>query len=396
MSSRLTPTVLTVGSSCHRCATPIAADDRAWRVTTEGHDGGWVCLACARPFVTGRPGSSAELEAMRRMRTEPIIQPAPVRHPPRTGSRPVAPGPATPAAQRPAAQRLAATTALGPRRWRRLMALSILTVCASVPLAAAGPVGRVLAASIGYPAAVLFWASVIGLPVAAVRAGWRSRRQPAPAPRAVRPPMPADGALASRRAAGTSGHVRITGAEDNWVKGVRGEQAVGAALDATGLAVIHDRRLRAGSAANIDHLVVAADAIYVVDAKNLAGSLSAIGERLEVGGRDRGKLLHGVRHQAVEVAAAMARLGVTVPVRPVLCLTGAARPAGIPQVSGVLLTTPETVAQVITLPGLLHSEARAPIADLLAWAFPPAVPTAVPAVPMVRHDDQAVGALPTA
>ena len=69
--------------------------------------------------------------------------------------------------------------------------------------------------------------------------------------------------------------MRIAGAEDNWVKGVRGEHAVGAALNGTGLPVLHDRRLREGSDANIDHLLVAADAVYVIDAKNLGGSLAA-------------------------------------------------------------------------------------------------------------------------
>lgn len=166
--------------------------------------------------------------------------------------------------------------------------------------------------------------------------------------------------------------VRVTGAEDNWVKGVRGEQAVGAALIATGLPVLHDRRLRVGSAANIDHLVVAADAVYVVDAKNLAGSLSTTNGRLRIGGRDGGRLLAGVRRQAQEVTTALARLGVSAPVRPVLCLTGPARPSGVQLVEGVLLGTPESVRSVLELPGLLESTAQARIADLLAWAFPPA------------------------
>ena len=167
--------------------------------------------------------------------------------------------------------------------------------------------------------------------------------------------------------------MRVAGAEDNWVKGVRGEHAVGAALNGTGLPVLHDRRLREGSDANIDHLVVAADAVYVVDAKNLAGALTTTGDQLRIDGRDRAKLLDGVRRQADEVAAAVSRLGVTAPVRAVLCLTGTARPAGVQFAGGVLLTTPNTVAQVITLSGLLADDQRARIADLLAWAVPPAV-----------------------
>jgi 2-keto-4-pentenoate hydratase len=139
--------------------------------------------------------------------------------------------------------------------------------------------------------------------------------------------------------------------------------------------VPHDRRLREGPDANIEHLVVAADAVYVVDANNLAGSLTTAGDQLRIDGRDRAKLLAWVRRQADEVAAALSHLEVPAPVRAVLCLTGAARPAGVQFIDGVLLTTPDTVTQVVTLPGLLVDDQRARIADLLAWAFPPAVST---------------------
>jgi hypothetical protein len=263
--------------------------------------------------------------------------------------------------------------AIGARRWGRLAVLCLIMVLVASSLTAGGPVGRVLAVLIGFPAAVLFWVSVIALPVAAVRARRKSRRRPASIPRQACPPTAVSAAVAPRHATGGHGYVRVAGAEDNWVKGVRGEHAVGVALNGTGLPVLHDRRLREGSAANIDHLVVAADAVYVVDAKNLAGSFAAAGDKLRIDGRDRDKLLHGIRRQADEVAAAVSPLGVTVPVRPMLCLTGAARPAGMQFAGDVLLTTPDTVAKVLALPGLLADDQRAEIADLLAWAFPPAV-----------------------
>src|SRR4051812_31457269 len=161
----------------------------------------------------------------------------------------------------------------------------------------------------GAPAAVLFWVSAIGLPVAALRDRRRSRQQPPPSPWPTPPPQVATPGAPLRRGAAGDARVRISGAEDSWVKGVRGEHAVGAALDGTGLPVLHDRRLRQGSEANIDHLVVAADAVYVVDAKNLAGSLTTAGDQLRVDSRDRSKLLDGVRHQVDEVAAALSRLG---------------------------------------------------------------------------------------
>ncbi|MCZ2827154.1 nuclease-related domain-containing protein [Modestobacter sp. VKM Ac-2982] len=389
METRLAPTVMTAGSNCHRCSSPVATGDLAWQATAGQDNRGCLCLACARPLATGRPGASAELEAMRRMRTEPIVKPARPA-PPRIAVRTAAPGQARTS---PVALRPGRSTAPNVRRWRKRLALSFLTVFVTAPLTAAGPVGQVLAALIGFPAVALFWVSVIGLPVAVIRTRWSSRREPALDRQPARSSTLAAAAATPRPGASMGGQARVAGAEDNWVKGVRGEQAVGAALDSTGLSVLHDRRLRAGSAANIDHLIVAADAVYVVDAKNLAGSLTTTGDQLRVGGRDRGKLLDGVQRQAEEVAAALSRLGVTAPVRPVLCLTGAARPAGIQLASGVLLTTPETVAPMVTLPGLLDIDDRARIADLLAWAFPPAVERAMPVISLGAPE---VGVLPSA
>jgi hypothetical protein len=363
MYSGLAPVVMTLDADCHRCPTVLASGDRAWRVTAGEDERAWLCTTCARPLATSRPGLSAELEAMRRMLTEPVVQTARSRPAPRIPAR--APLPV----QMTAMPRRAVPPTV--RRWRWSLALSLVIVVATSPLSAAGPVGTAVAIVIGLPAVAVFWVSVIGLPLASLRARWTSRRASAAESWPARGSMGWDAVPVLRRTAARE-PVRVTGAEDNWVKGVRGEQAVGAALIATGLPVLHDRRLRVGSAANIDHLVVAADAVYVVDAKNLAGSLSTTNGRLRIGGRDGGRLLAGVRRQAQEVTTALARLGVSAPVRPVLCLTGSARPTGVQLVEGVLLGTPESVRSLLELPGLLESTAQGRIADLLAWAFPPA------------------------
>lgn len=300
------------------------------------------------------------------MRTEPVLVEARPR-----AALSVVPAYPTPYVPGPAAGIPAGgQTPSGARRWGRLAGISLLVLLATSPLSAAGPVGQVMAALIGFPAVVLFGVSVVGAPVAAVRATWTSLRPEAFVPRS-RYPSPV--VAGPRRPAHRGTHLRVTGAEDNWVKGARGEQAVGAALACTGLPVLHDRRLRQGSRANIDHVVVAADAVYVVDAKNITGSLVATGGTLRINGRDRDSLLQGVRLQARELEAALDRLGVAVPVRPMLCLTGSARPAGMQFVGGVLLTTPFSLASALTLPGPLAGDRRAAIADDLAWAFPPAV-----------------------
>lgn len=46
-------------------------------------------------------------------------------------------------------------------------------------------------------------------------------------------------------------------------------------------------------------------------ATNFAGLLSTTGDRMRIGGRDRGELLDGVQRQAGEVTAALIRLKVT-------------------------------------------------------------------------------------
>ncbi|GAB3318099.1 hypothetical protein GCM10027451_36570 [Geodermatophilus aquaeductus] len=272
----------------------------------------------------------------------------------------------------PAGPRPPVSVGTDSQRWGRRLVLSLVVVLVSSPLSAAGPTGQMLAVLIGGPAAVLFWVSVIGLLVTAARS-WVFRRSSSRTPSQAdlrdivsSDPAPRRPTMAGRR-------TRVAGAEDSWIKGVRGEHVVGAVLDGTGLPVLHDRRLRKGSRANIDHLVVAADAVYVVDAKNLAGSLTTVGDQLRIGGRDRTALLEGVRRQADEVGAALSRFGITAPVRAVLCLVGTARPPGLGFAGGVLLTTPDTVGQLSTLPGMLAAGDRDRIADLLAWAFPPAV-----------------------
>jgi hypothetical protein len=96
---------MTVPSACHRCRTPLAAGNRAWRMTAEEGNRGWLCLACGRAgvracgraFAAGRPGASAELEAMRRMRAEPVLAAARPTTALRVAPRFLAPGGVDPA-----------------------------------------------------------------------------------------------------------------------------------------------------------------------------------------------------------------------------------------------------------------------------------------------------------
>jgi len=118
-----------------------------------------------------------------------------------------------------------------------------------------------------------------------------------------------------------------------WKVGAEGEERVAEVLrDVPGIEVLHDRRVP-GSRANIDHLVVGPAGVFVIDAKKYkAGSIVEVRDvggifrpdrRLYVAGRNRTKLVEGVRGQFDVVRAALAPELGDVPVRGVLCFVGA-------------------------------------------------------------------------
>jgi hypothetical protein len=115
-----------------------------------------------------------------------------------------------------------------------------------------------------------------------------------------------------------------------WSTGAAGEERVGLHLDALesdAVRVFHDRRIP-GSRANIDHIVVTPQAVWVIDAKKYKGrpSLQIDGglfrprvEKLMVAGRDKSKLVEGVEWQVERVIDAVAG----VPVVGALCFVEA-------------------------------------------------------------------------
>lgn len=173
-----------------------------------------------------------------------------------------------------------------------------------------------------------------------------------------------------------------------WQQGARGERAVAAAVDALGAEVValRDRRMRRPdgrlSSANVDHLVVTASGVWVVDAKTHTGRLEVRRrggllrprtERLVIRGRDQTKLLDGLAGQVAAVTAELAQVGAEVPVRGALCFVGTELPWGGETVGGVPLVGRRGLAKVLRRPGDLGADARAAVATYLADRFPPAV-----------------------
>jgi hypothetical protein len=170
-------------------------------------------------------------------------------------------------------------------------------------------------------------------------------------------------------------------------KGAIGERRLGASLDALSapgtIEVLHDRR-RPGTVANIDHLAVAASAVWVIDAKlhkgriakDMRGGLFSSRDILSVAGRDRTELADGVVKQMATVRSALDAAGHgDLPVHGALCFIDGdwsvlrRRPFAV---QGVLVTWPKALRELLSQPGDIDSDRRQQISLALEAALPPA------------------------
>jgi hypothetical protein len=173
-----------------------------------------------------------------------------------------------------------------------------------------------------------------------------------------------------------------------WMKGAVGEEKYGAALDGLSrsseerVLVLHDRRIPR-SKANIDHIAVTAAGVWVIDAKRYTGRVAKQGGgwldpevKLTVAGRDRTKLVAGVRKQIEHIAKAMAGSPFAgAPIHGALCFIEAdwslfAKPF---VVDGVLVAWPKAIRQRLEGVSVEHGCDHRAMHRHLAMAFPPAV-----------------------
>lgn len=169
-----------------------------------------------------------------------------------------------------------------------------------------------------------------------------------------------------------------------WAKGSEGERRLAAHLQtAVGdrAVLLNDRKVPK-TRGNIDHLVVAASGIWVIDAKNYKGMVERrdVGgwfktdQRLYVGRRDQTKLARGLGWQIDAVHTAFAGRGA--PITGVLCFTDAewrlfAKPF---QLDGVWVTWAKKLVEMIAEPGPLTPVDVSNIAERLSAALPPEIP----------------------
>ena len=162
-----------------------------------------------------------------------------------------------------------------------------------------------------------------------------------------------------------------------------GEQQLGemlAGIAGPTVRVLNDRRIPR-STANIDHLVVCQTGVYVVDAKRYQNARPALRvegglirprqELLFVGGRDRTKLVEGMRKQLGLVQAALSDQP-DVPVHGVLCFVDADWPliGGSFTVQGVAVTWPKKLRTALAEPGPLDADRIAELQWQVHEAFP--------------------------
>lgn len=171
-----------------------------------------------------------------------------------------------------------------------------------------------------------------------------------------------------------------------WAVGAVGEEKLGRRLDelkSDNIHVLHDRLIR-GTKANIDHIVVCASGVFVIDAKRYKGrpSLRVEGgflrertEKLIVGSRDCTKLAGGVHMQMARVVAALANANlVDVRVAGMLCFVEADWPllGGDFSISGIDVLWPKRAVHMIRKIGPIDAASSQRIFRALAEAFPAA------------------------
>jgi hypothetical protein len=168
-----------------------------------------------------------------------------------------------------------------------------------------------------------------------------------------------------------------------WAKGSSGEQLLAAALTkrvGDRAVILNDRKIPRSSA-NIDHLVIAASGVWIVDAKKYKGRLQRIDKggwrkvdyRVYVNGRDQTKLVAGLHKQAAVVRTALGEL--EVPIHSVICFVEAEWDFFLKpfQIESVWITYGRHLSEMIEGDGTLSEETVLGVANKLAEALPPKV-----------------------
>lgn len=201
------------------------------------------------------------------------------------------------------------------------------------------------------------------------------------------------------KAAGASNEELLAALDEgstSWHKGGHGEAEVGRVLDecaeVSGFATLHDLTAP-GERANVDHIVVGANGVAVIDAKAWSGPVRVTTAGLRIKGWSKRRELQSIEAQVARVDALLRSHGLVLPVRGFLCLAN--RNEGIAQrcvtrVGSVGIGTPEGIARALAQGNATsRAEAEAAVSALTSGLSARAVRpvgdliTAVPVAPVV-------------
>jgi hypothetical protein len=166
-----------------------------------------------------------------------------------------------------------------------------------------------------------------------------------------------------------------------WAEGAKGEERVAKILHehlADKAILLHDRRVPK-TRGNIDHLVIAASGVWVIDAKKYTGKVERrdVGGffksdvRLYVGGRDRTKAVGGLGWQRNAVRSALGTDDV--PIHCALSFVGAEWPLFFAKpfrLDGVWISWPFKLAELIGTDGPIDAVVIEGVARTLSTSLP--------------------------
>jgi len=154
-----------------------------------------------------------------------------------------------------------------------------------------------------------------------------------------------------------------------WERGARGERRTADSLRPlreAGFITLHDRR-RPGSRANIDHIAIGPTGVFVIETRNLKGTVEVVDGRIFVGGRPRQGFVAEVYREALATQTALgeALTPLRLTVTPVLCIHGARLPRSDQAVDGVRLVSAQGLRRLVEeRPTVLDAEQVLALAEL--------------------------------
>jgi Nuclease-related domain len=165
-----------------------------------------------------------------------------------------------------------------------------------------------------------------------------------------------------------------------WARGAGGEEITAQELKkycSDSVVVLHDRRIPK-SRANIDHIAVTANGIWVIDTKRYKGKVQVSNSwfsepKLLIGGRNQTKLILALHKQVDLVKNALSDEWKEVPVHGAVSFVGDGLPLfGKIVFNGCPIVNPKQLSKKLNAPGPYSDEAILLLASALVSAFPAA------------------------